>query len=223
MIFCYNITKGGGQMYLLSFDLIDSKAKDLQMRSIVTSEVEMEICEKYSVSGKNMEIIGGDQLRIMHNDPKILGQIIIFILIKLAEFDAKARIYVTIGDTVGKELKLSHMTGDIFYKSRELEAEMKVKSTNKHNQIYYRGLSKTEQLNLLFISYSRLVLHKPKYLEALYKSVYENKKQTLIAAELGISQSAVNNQLKKVNVDLVTSYNKVISELIEEELWTVDN
>lgn len=210
-------------MYLLAFDLINSRLDNTQISKVITAEVIEQISNQYAIDSNLIEIVGGDQLRILHSDVKVLNQLIMHILVLLVTAKLKVRVYVTIGNFVGANEPLAQMTGEIFYRSKELETEIKATKHNNQISIHYLGGDKTEEINLIFNMYSRLVLHKPQYLHALYKSVFENKNQTEIANELGLSQSTVNNQLKKANADLLSSYNRVIINYISEELCKQEN
>lgn len=209
-------------MYLLAFDLINSRLDNTQISKVITADVIEQISNQYAIDSNLIEIVGGDQLRILHSDVKVLNQLI-YILVLLVTAKLKVRVYVTAGNFVGADEPLVQMTGEIFYRSKELETEIKATKHNNQISIHYLGGDKTEEINLMFNMYSRLVLRKPQYLHALYKSVFENKNQTEIANELELSQSTVNNQLKKANADLLSSYNSIIINYISEELCKQEN
>lgn len=209
---------GGDIMYLLTFDIINSKANDIQMRTVITDEVIAQISDKFEIDQKQIEIVGGDQLRIIHCDVTVINQLIIFVLIILTKGQIKARVFLSTGEYVGTNQPINQMTGQIFYRGQELEKTVKKGKLNKNISIHYLGGKNSEEINLIMNMYSRLAFSKPQYLYSLYKYVYEKKSQTQICKELNLSQSTINNQLKKVNVDLVTSYNNIIIKLIREEI-----
>lgn len=207
-------------MYLLIFDLIDSRKKKVILSDIIDIQ---NFITKFEIDGDKIEITGGDQIRLLSDKPQFLISIILECLAKLGEHGLKARVYVSTGHIERLDVPINEMQGDIFYKAKDLEINSKTEKVIKDNQIFYVGAEHTEELELLFNAFAKLVLHKPNYLNTVVCSVYLGMSQTAIAQELNMSQSSINNQLVKSNANLVLKYQKVIGKLIEEEVWTYNN
>lgn len=205
-------------MFLISFDLINSSINRLQMSKLISKQSLTEICEKFRIGKNHIEITGGDQLRILHSNTYDVCEIIIYILNILSASKVQARVFISVGDYYDQDQSLGLMTGDIFYRNKDLENETKNVKNSNNNFVYYLGLDKTEEINLLLYSFSKLVLNKLGYLNTLYLYNYKQYTQKQIGELLNLSQSSVNNQLNKANANMVATYNQVIASLIEEEI-----
>lgn len=210
-------------MYLITFDIIESRSKEVYISDIITDSIIDQYCHKYGIDRNLIEIYGGDQLRLLHDNPHQLLEILIETFKYLYTNKLTARCFISHGQLNLKTGKISSATGEIFYSNRQLEADVKQDKKIKVNSVFYTGAEKTSELQLIFATLNKLVLHKPEYLEALYYYQFRELSQVETANLIGISQSTVNNQLNKVNHQLISSYNQVISKLIEEELCKVEN
>lgn len=204
-------------MYLLIFDIIDSRTKKFDVNLVFNKSYYQ---EKYQINSNLIEVTGGDQLRLLSNKPDHLLEIIISTLTHLSNYDLKSRVYVTTGElaSFNKTDSISTLQGDIFYRAKELELVSKQLSLASDNAIYYSGGPRTAELRLVFASFSKLVLKHSRYIKALDMYVYEQMTQSQIAHKLNLSQSTVNNQLAKSNINMYKDFDTVIRKLIEEEL-----
>ncbi len=201
-------------MFLLTFDVIGSRDNKISLNKVFNLN---EYIQKYNINSNLIEISAGDQLRIMNDDVNQLFDIVMYTFKLLNEHELCARTFVTLG-SYELDSKLNTMQGDIFYKSRELELKVKAGTALNGNSIYYAGYEKSEEINLLFESFSKLSLQKAAYIEALYMYIYNQLNQVEVAKVLDVSQSTVNNQLAKSNVKMYNRFEKVITELIKEEM-----
>lgn len=220
---CYNGYILGGTMYLISFDIIESRKHALQLTEVFTNQVVSEYHQKYQIDSGLIEIYGGDQFRLLADNSALIIELVIETFTRLYDYQMQARCFITVGEINNSANQISSATGEIFYQNRQLEADVKATKNPKSNTIYYRGLDKSDEISLLFSTFNKLVLNKPGYLKALYNYHFCGRSQVEVARLIGISQSTVNNQLNKVNSELISSYNQVISKLIEEELCKVEN
>lgn len=202
-------------MYLLVFDIINSRHKKLVLPTIFSVENH---CRKYNIDLDKAEIAGGDQIRILSDQPQKMLEMVIDILATLNKFDLNARVYVTTGTIDIDTVPINGMQGDIFYKMKNLEIASKKGMLETVNQMYYQGNEYTDEISLLLESFAKLVLVKGNYLPCIYMSVYENLSQSKIGQRLNLSQSTINNQLVKANAPLVVRYSRVIGKLIEEDI-----
>lgn len=205
-------------MYLMTFDIIDSRTNSVQLSEAINEEVMANYCNLFNIKSNLIEIAGGDQLRIMNGDCTQVLELIVYTLVLLDIHKLKARIFISVGSYEKKDKPINMLAGDIFYKNKELEGFVKSQKLSKANSVYYSGYEKTLEIDLLVQSFAKLVLSKPAYLGPLYLYAFKGLTQTQIADNLMMSQSTINNQLNKVNKDLLASYNTVISNLIEEEI-----
>lgn len=210
-------------MILITFDIIDSRKKEVRLNTVFTNTKIEKIRNKFDINTYHIEISGGDQLRLLIEDTNHVIELLIYVYSLLNEYQLKARAFITVGEYSDSTERINVMTGSIFYRNKELETSTKKSKGNKNNFVYYRGNGKTEEINLLLYTFSKLVLYKPEYLKALYLYEYQNLNQVTIASELGLSQSTINNQLIKTNRETISSYNNVISRLIKEEKCKENN
>lgn len=210
-------------MYLMAFDIIDSRKNKIQITDIITDEVIKEYCQKFKIDNNLIEITGGDMFRLVNDNPAQILELIIYTYQLLSTVKLEARCFITVGDINLKNGRINTATGSLFYKNSQLEDDVKKYKNTKVNSIYYDGFDNTEELRLIFKTFSRLILNKPAYLKSLYMYNYQHKSQLEISKIIGISQSSVNNQLNKANSELISSYNQVITKLIEVELCVVTN
>lgn len=205
-------------MYLLVFDIIDSRLNETQIIDTIDNKQMNKLIAKYTISPDYIEIAGGDQLRILCSNSNVIMSLILDVYRILGNSGLKARLLVTNGEINDTNGKINTMTGDVFFKNKNLEEKVKEYNKTKDNYIAYDGILHTQELNLLFNSFSKLCLKKEKYINTLYLYLVENKTQSEIAKLQGIKQPSVNNQLKSSNKDLALDYIKVISKLLQEDL-----
>lgn len=205
-------------MYLIVLDVIESRSSKTLLANVFTTKQRQDFIIKYGINPNYVEIGAGDAIRIIHNDTKVILEMIFYLLTLLHKHHLNARVFITVGNVEYAEPKhISTMYGDIFYKNKNLE--MKAKAHKEKNSIIlYEGNDKSSEINLLCISFSKLILNKMEYIETIYKYRYEQKTQKQIAFDLGLSQSTVANQLLKSNYQLYNQFESVIINQIEEDL-----
>ncbi len=202
-------------MYLLTCDLINSKQNNLKMVDAFDQQILRNLSLRFNLKAEHIEISGGDQLRVLFTDPQITIELIIYILMILAENQMRARCYLSAGQAIEMEgLTISTATGQLFYDNKQLETE--VDKRQVQNYIYYSSdkSNNLELVKLLFTSFSELVLLKEEYLATLYMYIYEHKTQAEISSKIGKSQSTVNNQLIKVKYKLFKQFEAEIIKLL---------
>lgn len=204
-------------MYLLVFDIIDSKLSDTQIVDVIDSEQIERLKDDYQISSDYIEIAGGDQLRIICSDYSNIMALILDVYSRLGNGGLKSRLFITNGN-INNDGQINTMTGSLFFKNKSLEERVKEYNKTKDNFIAYDGSLRTQELNLLFNTFSKLCLKKGKYINTLYLYLIENKTQSQIAEILGIKQPSVNNQLKSANKELAIDYMQVITKLLQEDL-----
>lgn len=204
-------------MYLLVFDIIDSKLSNTQIIDVIDDQQINRLINKYAISSDYIEIAGGDQLRILCTDYSVIMSLILEVYHLLAIGGLKSRLFITNG-SVSNRGKINTMTGSLFFKNKLLEEKVKEYNKTKDNYIAYDGNMRTQELNLLFNTFSKLCLKKVRYINTLYLYLIENKTQSEIAEFLDIKQPSVNNQLKSANKDIAKDYIQVITKLLQEEL-----
>lgn len=204
-------------MYLLVFDIIDSKLSNTQIIDVIDDQQINRLINKYTISSDYIEIAGGDQLRILCTDYSVIMSLILEVYHLLAIGGLKSRLFITNG-SVSNRGKINTMTGSLFFKNKHLEEKVKEYNKTKDNYIAYDGNMRTQELNLLFNTFSKLCLKKVRYINTLYLYLIENKTQSEIAEFLDIKQPSVNNQLKSANKDIAKDYIQVITKLLQEEL-----
>lgn len=202
-------------MYLITVDMINSKASKVALEDCFTEDLLNELCSNYNLNRNNMWFHEGDQISVGCEESSSVIELSLNLLLILHQRELLGRVYIV----KQNDLLSSNLALNTELRKRQIKLEVHSKSKYKQslNSIYYSGHSKTNEINLLFISLSKLCLSKVNYLTALYLTVYQGRKQSEIAEQVGLSQAAIVNQLRKANARLLVDFETEISKLLEND------
>lgn len=198
-------------MFLITFDIIDSKTMTENLKQLFTENELCELSEMFEIGNDNIWIHDHDQISIIYEDSERLLKLVLAVLLKLKKTNLQARVYIG----KSKQLLYRNNLDMIKYNLQQLEDRSKRRYKYKFNSIYYSGFEQSPIINLLFVSVSNLCLSKVNYLDALYLTIYEQKKQAEIAKVVNLSQAAIVNQLRKSNAKLFIEFDQKLTKLLE--------
>lgn len=203
-------------MYLITIDIINSKTSNVRLEDCFTEEQLIELCSSYDLNRNDLWFHDGDQISIGCQESGSVIELSLNLLLILHQHGLLGRVYII----KEKDILSSNLALNTELRKRQIKLEVYSKNKYKQefNSIYYHGYSKTNEINLLLVSLSKLCLSKVNYLPALYMTVYQGKKQAEIAEHVDLSQAAIVNQLRKANARLLVDFETEITKLLENDL-----
>lgn len=205
-------------MLLITFDVIESRKQTKQLSDFEQdNDFLSKIANKFSLNNEWIEISGGDQIRLLLTNEQDLFEVIMFTLKHINKFGLKVRIFISQGQIVGSG-SLARLNGDVFYKNKTLETEVKLKKQlGFENSCHYLGNHKTEEIDLLLFAYSMLIIKHHEVNSVLYDYYYQKLTQKEIAELDNIAQSTVTKRLQKANAHVYERFVRELTRLIKED------
>ncbi len=210
-------------MFLLCYDVIDSRIQEKRLADIAElNNYFNKLSQDYDLSNEQIQVHDGDQIRILLSDSSRILKLAFDVFTFLTANSLSARLFISSGQLNTKEKKdIRIADGPVFYLNRQLEDKCKADQNyyrDKHNSIrYISETSKSNLLDILFLSFSKLALKKSLNATVIYYYLFKHDTQTSLANRLGVSQVAISGRLKNMNINLLEQMVQQIDILLDDE------